>query len=195
MSRMGKIARLPQLVRDELNRRLRDGETGETLLAWLNAHAGVVYVLREQFGGRPINKQNLSDWRLGGHQDWLRHQETLDWVRGLAEQDEELRDEGDGMEVSDRLAGLMAVELMRTAQTLIETVADPRERWPRLREVLQELAQLRRDDHRATRLRMDRAEANRLQDERDAQAELDWYKKQKSKALVPWEARLLYQLR
>ncbi len=152
MSRTGKIARLPQLVRDELN---------------------------------------LSDWRLGGHRDWLRHQETRDLVRSLAEQDEELRDEGDGVEVGDRLAGVLAAELVRTAQALMDTVADPVERWPRLRELLQELAQLRRDDHRAARLRMDREEAERLQTERDDKAEADWFYRQKAKVIAPVQAQLL----
>ena len=33
----GKISRLPQIIRDELNQRLRDGELGNTLLLWLNS--------------------------------------------------------------------------------------------------------------------------------------------------------------
>ena len=37
MTRTGKIARLPNDLRDHLNRRLRDGEKGKTLLKWLNA--------------------------------------------------------------------------------------------------------------------------------------------------------------
>ena len=37
MTRTGRIARLPRQVRDELNRRLRDGQKGGQLAAWLNA--------------------------------------------------------------------------------------------------------------------------------------------------------------
>ena len=37
MTATGKIARLPQEIRDELNRRLRDGERGRRLVDWLNS--------------------------------------------------------------------------------------------------------------------------------------------------------------
>ncbi len=36
MKRNGKIARLPRAIRDELNRRMDDGQTGQELLPWLN---------------------------------------------------------------------------------------------------------------------------------------------------------------
>lgn len=37
MTRTGKIARLPRYLRDSLNQRLRDGESGKKLTAWLNS--------------------------------------------------------------------------------------------------------------------------------------------------------------
>ena len=40
-TRIGKIARLPNKIREELNRRLQGGERGETLLKWLNAQSKV----------------------------------------------------------------------------------------------------------------------------------------------------------
>ena len=46
MTRTGKIARLPRQVRDELNRRLRDGQKGSQLAAWLNALPKVLSILR-----------------------------------------------------------------------------------------------------------------------------------------------------
>ena len=36
MSRTGKIARLPKEIREQLNRRLEDGETGVEVSTWLN---------------------------------------------------------------------------------------------------------------------------------------------------------------
>ncbi len=36
MTGNGKIARLPRALRDELNRRMGDGQTGQELLLWLN---------------------------------------------------------------------------------------------------------------------------------------------------------------
>ncbi len=36
MTRNGKIARLPDKIRNQLNRRLQDGEPGNVLVEWLN---------------------------------------------------------------------------------------------------------------------------------------------------------------
>ena len=85
MARTGKIARLPVAIRTELNQRLRDGESGSTLLPWLNAQPEVVTVLRDQFKGAEINAQNLSDWRSGGYADWERGLDRLHRTSALAE--------------------------------------------------------------------------------------------------------------
>ena len=61
-SRKGKIARLPKTIRDELNQRLADGESGRRLIAWLNSLPEVDAVLDREFGGRAISEQNLSEW-------------------------------------------------------------------------------------------------------------------------------------
>ena len=51
MARTGKIARLPVAIRTELNQRLRDGESGSTLLPWLNAQPEVVTRLSAELAG------------------------------------------------------------------------------------------------------------------------------------------------
>ena len=56
MARNGKIARLPREFREEVNRRLQDGEPGGSLLAWLNPLPGVQAVLAREFGGCRISK-------------------------------------------------------------------------------------------------------------------------------------------
>jgi hypothetical protein len=61
-ARTGKIARLPAKVRKELNERLRDGEMGTELLAWLNGLPEVQAVLAAHFEGRASNEPNLADW-------------------------------------------------------------------------------------------------------------------------------------
>lgn len=68
-TRNGKIAQLPVAVREELNRRLDDGESGPRLLAWLNA-LPVVQALLDSRLWRPINPPNLTAWRQGGYRDW-----------------------------------------------------------------------------------------------------------------------------
>ena len=81
MTRNGKIARLPYSIRDLLNRRLHDGEPGNSLVEWLNGLPKVREILEDEFGGRSISEQNLSEWKQGGFEDWLRHQETREWVQ------------------------------------------------------------------------------------------------------------------
>src|SRR5579871_4636634 len=70
MTRRGKIARLPQAIREELNQRLENGEQGGRLLEWLNGLPEVKKVLEVDFEGQPISDANLSAWRNGGFVDW-----------------------------------------------------------------------------------------------------------------------------
>lgn len=75
MARQGKIARLPSALRQKLNERLDNGDTGEVLLAWLNGLPEVRAILQQQFRGAPVNHVNLSAWRHGGHADWLKQRQ------------------------------------------------------------------------------------------------------------------------
>lgn len=188
MTRNGKIARLPVDIREELNRRIEDGEEGGPLLEWLNELPEVREILNDQFGGVPVNKQSLSQWRLGGHQDWLRHKESCDMVRRLAEEAGDLNAEADDVMVSEMLADLMSVELARAAQAMLAETADPKERWRQLQEVLAQLSRLRRADHRTERLRMDQ---ERWDMKRERWEKEEWERqlqKAKSKALAPiWD--------
>jgi hypothetical protein len=154
-TRNGKIARLSRELREQLNRRLDDGEEGQRLVEWLNTLPEVQRVLADQFGGRPISEQNLSEWRQGGFTDWLRHQEAGERVRRLTERAQALDDAADGVEVSDRLTSVLAAELAAAADTLLEDTTDPKERWQRLRELLEELRHLRYADHNSLRVRME----------------------------------------
>jgi hypothetical protein len=172
MARTGKIARLPQVLRSELNRRLRDGGNGATLVEWLNALPEVKEVLEADFAGRPLNEQNLSEWRQGGFREWQRHQDSCDLVRGLVERSDDLDDEADQLEISHRLSSVLAAELSCVAEALLDQAGDPGERWDRLREILPELLRLRRADHKTDRLRMDRERWDmEYQDLRDEQLE------------------------
>lgn len=83
-TRRGKIARLPQTVREELNGRLQNGGAGRDLVAWLNGLPAVKRVLAQGFGGRGITVQNLSEWRKGGFRDWLGQQDAEAKAEDLA---------------------------------------------------------------------------------------------------------------
>jgi hypothetical protein len=56
-------------VREELNQRLRDGESGKGLVEWINDLPEVKTALQREFGGRPIREQSISEWKQGGFLD------------------------------------------------------------------------------------------------------------------------------
>jgi len=151
MSRIGKIARLPQHIRNQLNSRLQDGEAANKLLPWLNALPEVADSLKAGRHPAPITEQNLSDWRLGGYQDWLRHKESCAFARSLYEEADDLSACVEDQDISDTFAPVLAAGFARCAHERLAAEQDPEKHWTIYRETLHELARLRRDDHRATR--------------------------------------------
>lgn len=171
MTRIGKIGRLPREVRDALNRRLDDGEEGEQLLEWLNQLPAVKKVLRQQFESRPITKQNLSEWRQGGFQDWLKREEARATVQELRESSSELAAEADALDLSEDLAVRLTVELAQQAKAVLDEPATPTERWDRLTGVMRQLSALRRDTAQACQTRIKYADWKRKRDEEERLAE------------------------
>src|SRR5215469_15867123 len=103
MARYGKIARLPRNIRDELNRRLDNNESGVDLLAWLNSLPEVKQVLDKDFDGRQISDQNLSDWKQGGFLEWQGQQDAVTLIRELKANGSELA-AASGGDLADCLA-------------------------------------------------------------------------------------------
>jgi hypothetical protein len=154
-TRNGKIARLPRAVRQQLNTHLDDGMEGEPLLAWVNGLPETQALLREKFDGKAINPQNLSDWRQGGYQDWLRARERIELAQQLEEQAQDLEQpEGTPRLSGERLGLILTIELAAKVKQWQAGAEEPRERWRQLRELLRELSQLRRDDNQAHRTRI-----------------------------------------
>lgn len=71
--RNGKIARLPKEVRDMINRMLDDG---------LPYH-----VIIDELGeaGEGLNAQNLTNWKQGGYQDYLKTQALIEKINAQTE--------------------------------------------------------------------------------------------------------------
>ncbi|MGD0814061.1 MAG: hypothetical protein ABSA83_10685 [Verrucomicrobiota bacterium] len=168
-SRQGKIARLPRDVRDELNRRLLDGESGRGLIGWLKALPQVKAVLQRDFGGRPVTGQNLSEWRQGGFRDWVAQMEAADLLDDTLADSRELkgqrgsrasapgrkgfRDKA-GESVSDRVAQWFFPHYVAAARGQLAAAQTPFQRWSVLRIVCSDLASLRSKDHYVERLRI-----------------------------------------
>jgi hypothetical protein len=163
----GKIARLPRAVREELNRRLDDGEPADTLLPWLNERPEVQHVLAAQFGGRPVSPQNLSEWRQRGFRIWQRQRTACESAAALAERGQALG-KTTRQSLSDHLARVLAAELFQCLEALPEGDANPQARWQQLREIIHEARHLRRGDANARRLQI---EAERWTHQREVQQE------------------------
>lgn len=139
MTRNGKLARLPLEIRDELNRRLDDGEQGVALVAWLNQLPAVNEILNKQFEGRPINEVNLTDWKAGGYADWQARQTAESIVERWGAENP-MSDE-----VAEALTERLTVHYAAALEDAIaETDDKPRNRVERLGKSLRDVVRLRR---------------------------------------------------
>ena len=113
MSHTGKIARLPRDVRDELNLRMENGEEGPVLLEWLNGLPKTREVLGSQFGGAPVTKQNLSEWRQGGHREWVIFRDCKAGVEELSDQAQSITESADAPALACALAASLGARYAR----------------------------------------------------------------------------------
>ena len=187
-TRHGKIARLPKEIREQLNHRIENGWRGARLVNWLNELPQVKEALQEQFHGRAINEQNLSQWREGGYADWLRHQQTQEQTRWVVERSEDVGAAEGNEPLCERVARVAVAELAERMQQLTE-VADPNERWKQYREVCLELWRLRSGTHygRGVELGWQKwQKTSEVQDET-----LEWGRRQEDiRRMQSWEEHL-----
>src|SRR6266571_4677076 len=71
--RNGKVARLPAALRDQINHMLDDGVPYKSIIERLGE------------AGKHLNEDNISNWRLGGYQDYLNALQINDRARTQTE--------------------------------------------------------------------------------------------------------------
>lgn len=151
----GKIAHLPTAIREELNCRLHDGESGKALVQWLNSLPEVQAVLKSQFGGRPISEPNLSKWKAWGYRRCLARRDTLAELRHLTQNAADLDHIARGR-LTDNLATVLAARYAAAiADWNGQITPEFRQRIRVLRSLCHGVADLRRGDHRRARLELD----------------------------------------
>jgi hypothetical protein len=160
LDRNGKIARLPKPVREELNRRLDNGERGLPLLQWLNFQPEVRALVAAEFDGWPLSKHNLSQWRRGGYAEWKRQQETRDLAQEMIQESGEFQPTG-APPLSDRMAVWVTARYLLSIRRLTEQTGAEASDLPVLREFCRDLVALRRGDHCAARLKMEQDRLSR----------------------------------
>jgi len=173
MTRTGKIARLPRHLRESLNIQLADGKPAKQILAWLNELDTVKNLMEIEFNSRPISEQNLSEWKNGGYQDWLRHQEAMDWMQARREEAGELTEDGDALPLSEEIAPMVALALGKLLHGLATNPDNQPEKHQQIVHLGRELNNLRKQDHEGVKLRILLAEQARKKKSRERSAESD----------------------
>ncbi|HVY70176.1 MAG TPA: hypothetical protein VHH73_09625, partial [Verrucomicrobiae bacterium] len=151
-ARVGKIARLPKWIREQLNERIDEGGQGPELLDWLNGLPEVKEMLAKDFGGKEINGPNLTAWRQGGYAEWVAQGQVLELAQRLAEEAAELKEQEKGMDkpLGELLVTLLTAKYLIAARQPLEGEAG----WLRLRELCADLERLRRMEHQERRMRI-----------------------------------------
>ena len=143
----GKIGRLPTELREQVNRRLEAGQRGAILVAWLNGLPEVQAILVDEFDGKPIREQNLSDWRKYGFKEWRRRREAT----AMAAEIGELPVAGNSP-VTNQIATWGSVRYLMAVRELVDNQADNTSKLATLREFTRDVIDLRRSEHRTARL-------------------------------------------
>lgn len=115
----GKIGRCPPHIRDEVNRRLLNGEPASKILPWLNSQEEVLRVLDEHFREEPVTPQNLSEWRKGGYAAWLKRRERLANLKELSTYAATLG-EAAGGNATDGSAAILGGRILERIETALE---------------------------------------------------------------------------
>jgi hypothetical protein len=112
-----------------------------------------------------VSEQNLSEWKRGGYRDWVTRQEALEQARELAADATELATATEGL-LADHLATVVTA---RYASALAgwngEATEEFRRKLRALRALCQDIVELRRGDHSAARLQMERERLAREQEQ------------------------------
>jgi len=188
MARVGKIARLPLEVREELNRRLQAGELGPQLLPWLNAMPEVQKVVADFFSGQAINAQNLSDWRLGGFTEWLEKQDRTHRVKELAKYAAELA-RANGASIAEGASAIASGRILELLEA-VDGKLGPED----LGEIITGLTNLRKADISQGRLEVGRGRLKQLEEQlalekqkfarQTAELFIKWYDSQQAKEIA-----------
>jgi hypothetical protein len=194
------IARLPQRVRDQINRRLQNGEARKQIAEWLNTLPEVNALMAAEFHGQRINETNVVSWELGGYRAWEAHREALQAARQFGADAAELAQAAGG-QLADNLEICLTARIAVALREPDSGGDDPGCQLQRLRQLCADLVALRKGDQNAQWLRIERekfdlvlkkAEAERAARQRELEeANKDPRDRAPSKAMLEWLAKEL----
>ncbi len=118
----GKISRLPFAIRQDLCRRMRDGQPDALILDWINGLPEVrAAIAGAGYGGAKkaralITPQNLSEYRGGRYKEWVDEEERVANIQTLAELSLRMA-EATGGNVGESAIRITAGKLMQVLET------------------------------------------------------------------------------
>jgi hypothetical protein len=146
MTRRGKIARLPQPIREQVNQRLENGEEGKKIVEWLNTLPEVTSLSAADFDGQPVTDSKLSNWKLGGYREWEEQQAALETMLQFQSEAVQLSQAG-GPQVIEQLALCLTARLATALRPSFAGSDDPAQRLEQLRRLRRDIVALRKGDH------------------------------------------------
>ena len=155
MTRRGKIARLPQPIREQINHRFENGEEGKQITEWLNTLPEVASLMAAEFDGQPISDNNLSNWKLGGYRDWQAQQAALESALQFQSEAAQLS-QGGGSHLADQLALCVTARLAAALRNSFADDDDPAQALEELGRLRRNLVALSKGDHTGQRVQIQR---------------------------------------
>jgi len=155
MTRRGKIARLPQPLREQINRRFENGEEAGKIAEWLNPLPEVASLLAAEFDGEPVNEVNLSNWKQGGYRDWQAGQAACQAALQFQAEAAQLS-QGAGPHLADQLALCLTARLAAALQNSFADGDNPGQALEELGRLRRNLVALRKGDHTGQRVQIER---------------------------------------
>ena len=146
---ISKIARFSPQIREEVNRRLDRSEQHNRILEWLNSLPEVQALLKQEFDGEPVKRQNLQSWKKNGFRHWQLRQSALAFTEHSLPDD---LDTAALEKMSAKLIHCLQIRYAAVAGSLPAVNDNPEVELRRLGDLCQNLTALRRGDLAAERL-------------------------------------------
>lgn len=116
MARTGKIARLPKVLRDAVNLALQDGATAARVIDIITVAKAHGAVNGDGSEVEIPNDQNVTNWREGGYQDWMKENQRLDDMRAKREFALRIVSENEGGKIHEAGLNLAASQIFELLQ-------------------------------------------------------------------------------
>ena len=155
MTRDCKIASLPQAIREQINRRLQNGEAAKEIAEWVNTQSEVKALTAAEFEGAPIVEADAVSWKLGGYRHWEEQQEALEAAVQFGEDAAEIAQAAGGP-LADPLALWLTARIAVALREPASGGKDAAGQLQRLRQLVGDLVALRKGDQSAQWLSIER---------------------------------------